>query len=293
MALQLARQLLADNRKRVEVGALAPLDEKQAEAEVAGREADLLSAQRTAALRENTLKSLLTDAYGDWQQSIIEPTEPLSGDPVPLDLQDSWGRGLTQRPDLVQARLNVERQGIELKYYKNQMFPQLDAFGSYGHFGSDQGTAGYGETFNQVGEGSQPFWSAGMQLTIPLMNSGARARYRSARAQSEQVVLSLKLLEQNIMVEIDDAVKFARSSHQRVNATRAARGYAEAALDAEQQKLENGKSTSFVVLQLQRDLTSARSAEISALIEYNRALSALARSEGSTLQRRGINLELE
>jgi outer membrane protein TolC len=78
-----------------------------------------------------------------------------------------------------------------------------------------------------------------------------------------------------------------------VVATRAARGYAEAALEAEQQKLENGKSTSFVVLQLQRDLTTARSAEISALSEFNKALTALARREGSTLQRRGINVELE
>jgi outer membrane protein TolC len=293
LALQLARQLLADNRKRVEVGALAPLDEKQSEAEVAGREADLLAARRTYDLQMNTLKSLLTDDFSGWHQAIIEPVEALSGEPVPLDIQDSWGRGLTQRPDLVQRRLDLERQGYQLKYLKNQLFPQLDAFGSYGFYGSDQTSAGYSETFNQIGEGNQPFWSAGMRLTIPLMNTGARANYRRGRALEEQTLLATKKLEQDIMVEIDDAVKFARASLERVTATRAARGYAEAALEAEQQKLENGKSTSFVVLQLQRDLTTARSAEISALSEYNKALSALARREGSTLRRRGINLDPE
>jgi len=293
LALQLAQQLLADNRKRVEVGALAPLDEKQSESEVAAREADLLAARRTYDLQMNTLKSLLTDNYSGWQQTLIEPAEALSGDPVPLDVQDSWGRGLTQRPELVKRRLDLERQGYQLKYLKNQLFPQLDAFGSYGHYGSDQTTAGYGETFNQIGEGNQPFWTAGMRLTIPLINTGARASYKKGRATEEQIILSVKKLEQDIMVEIDDAVKFARASQERVTATRVARGYAEAALEAEQQKLENGKSTSFVVLQLQRDLTTARSTEISALSEYNKALTALARREGSTLQRRGINLELE
>lgn len=291
MALQLARQLLADNRRRVEVGTLAPLDEKQSEAEVAVRESDLLAAERTLAVRMNALKSLLTDAYGEWHAVIIEPSDPLAGDPVPLDVQDSWSKGLTQRPELVQARLAAERQGVELRYHKNQLYPQLDAFGGYGFSGSDQTSAGYSETFSQMGRGSEPFWSAGMQLTVPLMNRGARARYRAARARDEQMVLALKKFEQDIMVEIDDAVKFARLSHQRVNATRVARGYAEAALDAEQRKLESGKSTSFIVLQLQRDLTAARSAEIDALSEYNKALAALARSEGSTLDRRGINLE--
>jgi outer membrane protein TolC len=69
--------------------------------------------------------------------------------------------------------------------------------------------------------------------------------------------------------------------------------YAQAALDAELKKLENGKSTSFIVLRLQRDLTAARSDEISALTIYKRSLAQLAQAEGSTLERRGINLEVK
>jgi len=44
--------------------------------------------------------------------------------------------------------------------------------------------------------------------------------------------------------------------------SRQARDFAEAALEAEQQKLESGKSTTFVVLELQTKLTRARSVEI-------------------------------
>ena len=78
---------------------------------------------------------------------------------------------------------------------------------------------------------------------------------------------------------------------QSVQATQQARTYAEAALDAEQKKYAVGKSTTFTVLQLQKNLTSARSDEIRALADYNEALANLAAKEGSTLERNGIKLE--
>jgi len=93
------------------------------------------------------------------------------------------------------------------------------------------------------------------------------------------------------MVDIDNAVKNAQSRYQSVDATRQARTYAESALDAEQKKYAVGKSTTFTVLQLQKNLTSARSGEINALAAYNQALADLAAAEGSTLERDGITIE--
>jgi len=93
-------------------------------------------------------------------------------------------------------------------------------------------------------------------------------------------------------VDIEDAVKLAQTNFERVDATKQARLYAEAALEAEQKKLENGKSTSFNVLFLQRDLTQARSAEIQALTEYNRALSQLSLKEGTTLERNRLKIDI-
>jgi HAE1 family hydrophobic/amphiphilic exporter-1 len=107
------------------------------------------------------------------------------------------------------------------------------------------------------------------------------------------LVLSLKKLEEAIMVEIDNDIKQAESSYKQVAATRTAREYAAAALDAEQKKLESGKSTTYTVLQMQRDLTNARGNEIQALDNYNKALSQLSVDEGTTLQRLGINVEVK
>ena len=89
---------------------------------------------------------------------------------------------------------------------------------------------------------------------------------------------------------VDNAIKAAQAAYERVDATHEARLFAEAALDAEQKKLENGKSTSFIVLQLQTSLTTARSNEIRALADYNETLTTLAQVEGSTLQRRRIDI---
>ena len=94
------------------------------------------------------------------------------------------------------------------------------------------------------------------------------------------------------MVEIDNAIKLLQSQYQQVEATRQARLFAQDALTAEQKKYENGKSTSFLVLQFQRDLIQRRFEELSALAEYNKALSGLATSEGATLQRFNLDLNL-
>jgi outer membrane protein TolC len=109
----------------------------------------------------------------------------------------------------------------------------------------------------------------------------------------QQIMLQLKQLEQNVMVEIDNAVKQAQSAYQSVDATRQTRIYAEAALDAEQKKYTVGKSTTFTVLQLQNNLTSARSQEIRSLANYNEALANLTQQEGSTLDRFGIRIETQ
>ncbi|PYJ01066.1 MAG: hypothetical protein DME25_19040, partial [Verrucomicrobia bacterium] len=131
-----------------------------------------------------------------------------------------------------------------------------------------------------VQRADRSFYTYGAQVSIPLGNTSARNNYRSSKAAREQAVVALKRFEQTAMVQIDDAIRQAESSFERVDATRAAREYAELALQAEEKKLESGKSTSFQVLQLQRDLTTARGNEIRALADYNKALSQLSLSEG-------------
>lgn len=289
-ALQLAEQLLAENKKKVEVGALAQLDEKQAESQVASSRADLLTAQNTLGTRQRVLKNLLSDDYSEWSNVLVDPAEPLTAVPQMLNLQASWQNGLTMRPDLEQARLNADQLGITLKFQRNQLFPQLDLTGTFGRNGN---SGVYSEVFGQIRDAEGPFYSVGAEFRIPLGNQAARSNYKITKAQRAQALLRLKQLEQTIMVGIEDAVGTAIGNYERVKATREASSYADEALKAEQKKLENGKSTNFEVLQLQKNLTAARSAEIQALADYNNALAALAASEGTTLQRLNLSLEVK
>jgi outer membrane protein len=289
-ALNLAQTQLDQDKQRVQIGTLAILSVQQDESQVAQKKASLISASSTLGTDQRLLKNLLTDNYAKWQDVDIRPTATLEAPKQSFNLQESWNWGLTERPDLLQTKLNVQQQGIQLKYDRNQLFPELDLVGSYGFNGASKEFSG---TFNQFNEGNAPFYSYGAQLTMPLSNQGPRNQYKSTKATLQQMLLQLKQLEQNVMVQIDNAIGVARSDYESVQATRQARIYAEAALDAEQKTYNVGKATTFEVLQYQNDLTTARSQEIRALADYNEALAALAQQEGITLKQYNINLESE
>jgi outer membrane protein len=287
-AVDLAEQLVAENRKRVEVGAMAPLDEKQAESQAATSRASLIAAKSQLAVQEHLVKSLISSNYVAWVSVALEPSGTLSAPRQVFSLQDSWSKGLTLRPDLLKSKLQLEIAGIQLKYARNQLFPQLDVFGTYGYNGSG---AEFNGALYDVQQRDRPFYTYGGQISIPLANVRARNDYKSSKVSLQQAVLAVKALEQDIMREIDDDIKLAQSGFEGVAATRAAREYAEDALAAEQKKLEQGKSTTYTVLQMQRDLTAARGAEIQALAAYNNNLSQLSLHEGTTLERLRIDIQ--
>jgi outer membrane protein TolC len=286
-ALQLAQTQLEQDRQRVQVGSLAPLDVQQDESQVAQSQSALILALSTLGTDQRALKVLITDQYADSVTEEIQPTTALEAPLQPFDLQDSWSKGMTQRPELLQARLTLANQGIQLKYDRNQLYPQLDLTASYGFNGTGKE---FSDAFGQYAQGNRPYYSYGGKISLPLDNLAARSTYKADKAVEQQDLLKLKQLEQNIMVAIDNAIGVARSDYANVAATKQARIYEEAALDAEQKKYAVGKSTTFTVLQLQNSVTAARSAEIRALASYQEALTSLAQQEGSTLERRGVDV---
>jgi outer membrane protein TolC len=289
-ALDLAATQLDQDRQRVEVGSLAPLDVQQDEAQLAQSHANLIAAELTLQQDQNTLRNLITDNYLQWHDVHIEPAGTLEAVRQLFDVQDSWSKGLTSRPDFLQAKIKLAQQGIQLKYDRNQIFPQLDITGGYGFNGAG---AQYSDAFSQYAQANRPFYSYGGKLSVPLDNLGARSTYKSDKAVEQQDLLALKQLEQTIMVAIDNAIKQAQSDWDGVQATRQQRIYSEAALDAEQKKYAVGKSTTFTVLQMQNNLTAARSQEIRELANYNEDLTALAQAEGTTLERRKVDVTLK
>jgi outer membrane protein TolC len=287
-AVELAERLVSENRKRLEVGALAPLDLASAEAQAAQNRALVIAAKNQVRTQENLVKQLITDRFSSWADVALQPSGTLTATHQFFSRQDSWKKGLTERPDLLQSKLDVEKAGIQLKYDLNQIFPELDVFGTYGFNGGGKEFSG---ALYDVQQMDRSLYTYGGKVTVPLANLSARNIYKSDKATRQQLVLGLKKLEETIMIAIDDDIATIQANFDQVQATTAQRQYEVAALDAEQKKLENGKSTTYTVLQVQRDLTTARGAEIQALDNYNKSLSQFSFDEASTLERLGIDLQ--
>lgn len=289
-ALELADQLVAENRKKVNVGTLAPLDERQAESQAATTRSDLTTTTYEAQAAENILKTLITDEYGTMQAVTLEPTDRLLSVFQSFTLAESWRTALEMRPDYLLAKQEVERQNIILKYRKNQLFPALDVEGTYGRNGFGGSTS---DSLESIDNNQFPTYGGAVILTFPLTFRSERSEYKKTKIQKQAAVLSLKRVENDVLRGVDDALKLVRSAHAATESTREARRFAEDALQAEQKKLEVGKSTSFEVLQLQRDLTEASAAEILALAEYNKALHQVYFREGTTLQRMKVKVDFK
>ncbi len=285
-AVRLATQLYGDNQRKVQIGAMSILDEKQAESQAAAARADLSSAKRAYAEAQNQLKTLLFADHRNFRDLEIAAIGELSSGPVEVDAAAAGERALGRRPDLRQARMALERQGIVTDYQRNQTLPSLDLVGGAGMAASDEETTG--DVFDRLEAADEPYWTAGVTLTFPLGNRAAKVRHEQSLATAEKMKLELRRLEEQALVEVDNAAAAVATGFERIQATKEARNYAEQALAAEQRKLESGKSTSFVVLQLQRDLTSARNTAIQALMDYNQQCAALALAEGAMLERHGV-----
>lgn len=285
--LSRAKLLLEENRKRVKIGVLSPLDVTQAEAGVAEREEAVIVAERVIKDNENVLKRLISQDVSALRDATLLPVDYPVVQMIETDANRSINTALEMRPDYLQAKHEVERQNILVKYNRNQLWPEIDLQGSYGANGRG---GSFGSFSDNVLSGDNPVWTIGVTVAVPLGNRQARASYQTARLQAEQALLTLKRLEQDVIVTVDNAVRLVRSNLKRVDATRAASRLAEESLKAEEEKLRAGSSTSFLVLQAQAQLAAARSAEIRAQADYNESLVALARSEGTTLQKNNIDL---
>jgi len=289
-AVRLASELVAENQKRVKAGVLTVLDVAQSQSQLSSAQAALLAARQVATTDENVLKNLITDKYREIYQERIMPAEKLVAVPASFDLLASWQTGLEKRPDVRQARISIERLKVNKKLQFNQMFPTLDLTGAYGRTGL---STDLGQSYGQIGPNDYPSYSYGMVLSVPLGDTTARNNYKVAKASLEQAELVYRQVEQTMLIQIENEIETAKSDFAQVDATRQARVYAEEALTAEQRKLEVGTSTPFVVLQLQSDLTTARSAEIRALADYNEALATLSLFEGTILDQRQLSVKVD
>ncbi len=309
-SLELARDLLKKNKKEVEVGTLAPIEILTAESEVATREADILQAEAMVKNNEDELKTVinLADKEEDVEIEILpvdKPTFTLRE----VSFEEALATALGKRPDLQVTKVDIKSKELNLTYAKNQLLPDLSFSANYWSPGIS-GTQLIYDPFDPFGDpidtrpgGSKEAlrdaldlkyenWTVGLTLSIPFNTVITRAQQAQARIDLEQTTLRLKNQQQQLSLEIKNAVRAVQTDYKRVQAYGVARELAEKKLEAEEKKLKVGLTTNYVVLQHQRDLADARSAELRAIIDYNLSLAQLDRAMGTSLEKKNIKFSI-
>jgi outer membrane protein len=129
-----------------------------------------------------------------------------------------------------------------------------------------------------------------LTLDISLSNILSKASYAQAQISMQTALLNMKNSERSALFEIRSAVRTLETSYKQVQAYKVARELSERKLAAEEERLRVGLSTNYVVLQYQRDVTTARVQELKSIIDYNVAQSGLDRSMGTILETKNIKI---
>ncbi|MGE5747544.1 MAG: TolC family protein [Solirubrobacterales bacterium] len=287
-ALDLAVELVRTNTARVEVGQAPPLDLVSARAEQAQREDNLVSAQLAARQAEDRLRILILNPASSsfWNEAIEPADSPPIGGPAP-DVEAVTRKAIESRQDLIRARDELANAQTSVKLYRSQKLPDLRLQASYGasgiggrqyiRTGGFPGTitgttsSSYGTVLNQVLARDFPAWTFGLTLSYPIGFSYEDAALASARLQESQARLRLQSAEIKAARQLRQSAWQMEANAKRIETSRAARQFAEQRLDAEQRRFEVGMSTSFLVVQAQRDLAQARNQELVAYLEYMRS----------------------
>ena len=289
-SLQLATKLVEDNRARVEVGTLAPLDVTQAEAEQATRRQAVAQARATHGTAELALKRLIVNGTEDpyWTAN-IEPVDRPTYTTETVDVAGAVRRALTSRTDLEQSKKQIQSNDVSIRSLSDAQLPALDLTASYGLAGiggtqfvrppgSALGAApsqvipsGFSDALSVLSDGRAPTWNFLVNFSYPLGTSPAEAATARARLQQRQTIAQARQLELQVATEVTNAALLVDANRERLEAATVAKELADLRLSAEQSRFEVGLSTNFFVVQAQRDLRDSQNAELRALLDYRRA----------------------
>jgi outer membrane protein TolC len=307
-SLTLAQKTLEDNRKQVQLQAMAPIEVLRAEAEVEGRNQELITAESNFELQQLLMKNAISrtlaeTALADTQ---VLPTDTMSmpeSEPV-RPVQDLINEAVDKRPEMYQAVVDLKNRQVTKKAARNALLPTMDLVGFYGGSGIAgvqnpavlaQGepplaTTGFPDVLQRTFNNSSPDYSIGVNLNIPLRNRAAQADQVRSELEYRQAELRIQQLKNQIVIEVRNAMFSVKQNRARVLAAQKARDLAQKSFEIEQKKLDLGASTSAQVLVAGRDLAVAESNLVAASTIYEKSRVELDRSIGATLDRLNISM---
>ncbi len=289
LSLDEALRLLDEMRVRVEVGSVPPSDTLQALASVASREGDIIVAEDAVRDAEDRLKAItnIIDKPQVWDAALRPTDEPVF-ESVEIDLEKSIQEAFEKRADYAQAKIDIENRKINVSRAYNQTLPSLDLTASLQFNGLG---VNYSDNLDLLSELDANTWDVGLSIDVPIGNRSASSQYAASRLEKRRAELNIKKMEQDIIVQIRDAVRQIDTDIRRIRATQLARTLEERNLTEEEERLRLGLSTVRDVLETQRILATARTNHLKAIIDYNESLINLEKVRGTTLEKNDIKID--
>lgn len=305
-SLELAKDLERRVKIQVEVGVLAPLEILQAQSEVAAREEAVIISDNEIKDLEDQLKTKLNfpAEANEWDLTLIPTSSPSFKDET-FQVKGYLKTAIEKRPDMEQLKLDLANNQIDVAYKKNQLYPTIDLVASLGLNGiSGDGTpvtfsgttsisrfdGGYDKSMSRAISGDYYSYNIGLQFEYPIGNRSAKSNLIASKLAVEKNLIEIKNLEHQITLGVKEAVRAIQTDIKRVKVTRISKKLAEEKMKAEEKKFEVGLSTSFKVLEFQKDLAEEQSKEIQAIIDYNKSIINLYRVTGTTIEKNNLEI---
>lgn len=309
-AVEVAQELVNNNRRKMEAGVMTRLDVLTAEAEAARREEELIQAENQLARATDVVMQLLSpgEEVSAWEVLVIPTTEPrLRDEPLP-EAEQAIRTALERRDDLAALNTDFETADLNLWLAERNALPLLDITGSYGLSGlggqfrgtdpvSGQPVFERDSNWDMVDESLTPIfesqyerWSVGLEARYPIGNRSAKAVVRETRMAKDRAGMAISQLRMNIVQETRAALRDVADARARTQAARAARVLAEQQYEAEKVRLENEFSTTFEVREAQRDWLEAIDNETRAIVNYEIQLAKLLQVQGILADQHGLEL---
>jgi len=311
-AADTAAEYLRETRRRVADGIAAELDITTAQSQLAAARRDLIISRTTFSQDETQLKNLISrngvqdPALRDARIITLDKLEVPDRENLP-QIHELTSKALAGRTDLQSQTARIETSRVSAIGTKNGLLPTAQVFAITRQSGlagvqrqAPRGdgfqtadpyfAGGVGTALGQVFRRNYPTEGAGVFFRNVFGNNQAQADYAIDQLQLRQSQLTGAKSRKQVEVDVRNAVIAIEQARARYEAARENRILAAELLEAEQKRLRLGASTPFNVLQQQRDLTVARSGEITAMVAYRNAHIALERSLGTVLQSNGITI---
>lgn len=288
--LKLARQQVTDTEALAKAGVVAASQRFRAQLTVEQRRAALFESELDLRRDMRSVKIIMnrTDLPLDGDRVVKPSTKPLLLSFV-LDRPRLALLAVDNRSELLQTRLELEQDELQMRIARNALLPSLNFTGSIGLLGI--GRNGGGDAISSMIDGTYPpGWSIGLDLSMPIGNRTAQGEYQSAVISRLQTLSKQRELTMQIAQDVYDAVDQLELTWARLLAYRRAQADAEKNLDAARLLFKTGGSTSMDVALAIEDLGDARLSVLDSEITYQIAMIKLATATGTALGRQSVEI---